>query len=104
MTTQKANVEKRTAIPFCCPNCGSQNISSFESPEGEFDHGLYHVWLNEECGDCQTTFTTILHPVWIENIDVPITAAEKAERSKRHIAGGLYPSDYEFSSNRSEGS
>ena len=94
----------RTAIPFCCPNCGSQNITSFECLNGEFDHGLYHLWQREECGDCQTIFTTVLQPVWLEDVDVPPTAAEKEERRKRHIAGGLYPSDYDFSSNRSEGS
>jgi hypothetical protein len=91
-TIQRENLKRVTAMPFCCPNCGSNSITCFESPQGEWDHGMYHAWHREECLDCQTTFTTVLHPVWLEDVDVP-TPEEAARRRQKHIDAGLHALD-----------
>ena len=80
---KRENPERVTALQLCCPNCGSDFITTFESPGGEWSGGVYHAW--QECVECQTTFTTILHPVWLEDVDVPKTREEASRRRQKHI-------------------
>lgn len=79
------NLEGVTPLQFCCPNCGSNAVASFEGAEGDWDHGLYHVYHREECMDCLTRFTTVLHPVWLEDVDVPKSPEEVARRRQEHV-------------------
>lgn len=81
---ERKSLQGVTPLHFCCPNCGSMAVCSFESPEGEWDHGLYHVYHQEECMDCLTRFTTVLHPVWLEDVDVPASSEEVARRRQEH--------------------
>lgn len=46
---------------------------------------MYHAQYREECVDCRTTFTTVLQPVWLEDVDVPQTVAEASRRRQKHI-------------------